>query len=116
MLRATGHGDAGGAWLPIGVGVHTGVAYFGSVSGADGTVPDWTALGDNVNIAARLAQEAGPGEALISDAAYAAAGLDPRPLEQRHLDRQRTRRVVRERKTDGGTYSTNRPRDFISTT
>ncbi len=86
LLRATGHGDAGGAWLPIGVGVHTGVAYFGSVSGVDGTVSDWTALGDNVNIAARLASEAGPGEALISDAAYAAAGLDLGQLEQRQME------------------------------
>ncbi len=86
LLRATGHGRSGGPWLPIGVGVHTGVAYFGSVSGVDGTVSDWTALGDNVNIAARLASEAGPGEALISDAAYAAAGLDLGQAEQRQME------------------------------
>ena len=86
LLRATGHGSSGGPWLPIGVGVHTGVVYFGSVSGAEGTVPDWTALGDNVNIAARLAEEAGPGEALISDAAYAACGLDFGQLEQRQIE------------------------------
>ena len=94
LLRATGHGDTGSAWLPIGVGVHTGVAYFGSVSGVDGTVSDWTALGDNVNIAARLAQDAGPGEALISDSAYAAAGLDLGQLEQRQMALKGKREAV----------------------
>ncbi len=85
LLRATGHGAAGGAWLPIGVGVHTGTAFLGIVSGEDGSAPDWTALGDNVNITARLASEAGPGEALISDAAYAAAGVEPGQLERRQM-------------------------------
>ncbi len=94
LLRATGHGDAGGAWLPIGVGVHTGIAYFGSVSGVEGTVPDWTALGDNVNIAARLAEEAGPGEALISDAAYAAAGLVLGQPEHRQIELKGEREAV----------------------
>lgn len=37
---------------------------------------DFTVLGDNVNVTARLASLAGPGEILISDAAYTAAGLD----------------------------------------
>ncbi len=86
LLRATGHGAAGGAWLPIGVGVHTGTAFLGIVSGEDGSAPDWTALGDNVNITARLASVAGPGEALISDAAYAAANLDLGPVERRLME------------------------------
>lgn len=86
LLQSTGHGQAGGAWLPIGVGVHTGVAFFGTVGGVEGTFSDFTALGDNVNVAARLASEAGPGEALISDSAYGAAGLDLGFLEQRRLE------------------------------
>ena len=94
LLRATGHGRPGGPWLPVGVGVHTGVVYFGGVSGADGTVSDWTALGDHVNIAARLASQAGPGEALISDAAYAAAGLDLGHLEQRQMELKGKHEVV----------------------
>ncbi len=85
LLHVTGHGDPGGPWLPIGVGVHTGTAFFGTVTGAEGTFSDFTALGDNVNITARLASEAGSGEALISDTAYAAAGLDLGQLEQRQL-------------------------------
>ena len=86
LLRITGHGDRAGPWLPIGVGVHTGVAYVGVVSGAEGAVTDVTALGDNVNITARLASKAGPGEALISDAAHASAGLNLGELEHRQLD------------------------------
>jgi adenylate cyclase len=86
LLRVTGHDDPGGPWLPVGVGVHTGITFFGTVSGAEGTFSDFTALGDNVNITARLASQAAPGEALISDAACLAAELDPAHLEQRQLE------------------------------
>ncbi len=86
LLRATGHGDPGGPWLSVGVGVHTGTAFVGIVSGAEGTASDWTALGDNVNIAARLASQAEPGEALISDAAYAGADLDLGELDRRQME------------------------------
>lgn len=86
LLRVTGHGDAKRPWLPVGVGVHSGVAFVGTVSGAEGSIKDVTALGDNVNITARLASKAGAGEALISDAAYAAASLDLSNLEQRQLE------------------------------
>lgn len=86
LLRATGHGDPDGPWLPVGVGVHTGIAYVGTVSGTEGTVADFTALGDAVNTTARLCSKAGPGEVLISDTAYAAAGLNLGDLEQRQLE------------------------------
>ncbi len=86
LLRVTGHSDKGGPWLPIGVGIHTGLAYVGTVSGAEGTVTDVTALGDNVNITARLASKAGAGEALISDVACIAAGLNLEHLEHRQLE------------------------------
>lgn len=84
--RAMGYGTTSGSWLPIGIGVHTGVAYVGTVQGIEGAVTDFTALGDNVNITARLAAMARPGEALISDAAYAAAGLDLGNLARRELE------------------------------
>lgn len=84
--RAMGYGTPDGPWLPIGIGVHTGVAYVGTVQGTEGAVTDFTALGDNVNITARLVGEAKPGEALISDATYAAAGLKLDHLERRQLD------------------------------
>ena len=83
--QAMGYRSAEGPWLPIGIGVHTGVAYVGTVQGTGGAVTDFTALGDSVNITARLVQEAKPGEALISDATYAAAGMQFDNLERRQL-------------------------------
>jgi adenylate cyclase len=71
--------------LPLGIGVHTGIAFVGVVQGAQDSISDFTALGDNVNITARLASAAGPGEILISEAAYSAAGLDLGRLERREL-------------------------------
>ncbi len=85
LLRLTGHRDSKGPWLPVGIGIHTGSAYVGVVGGEDNPA-DFTALGDNVNITARLASQAGPGEILISDAAYAAAGIDLGTLEHRELE------------------------------
>jgi len=85
LLRLTGHRDSKGPWLPVGIGVHTGTAFVGVVGAAESTA-DFTALGDNVNITARLASEAGPGEILISDALYEAANLDREDLERRQLE------------------------------
>jgi adenylate cyclase len=85
LLRLTGHRDSKGPWVPVGVGVHTGLAFVGVVGEEESTM-DFTALGDNVNITARLASEAGPGEILISDAAYSAANLDLGELEHRQLE------------------------------
>ena len=81
LLRATGHGQSAGPWIPVGVGIHTGEAYVGTVGD---TVTDFTALGDSVNVAARLASAAGPGEILVSAVSAKAAGLHDAP-ETRHL-------------------------------
>lgn len=86
LLRVTGHGDPGGPWVPVGVGVHTGTAWVGSIAGASGAAADFTALGDNVNIAARLASKAGPGEVVASEAACSAAQIDAGGLEKRELE------------------------------
>ena len=85
LLKLTGHRDPKGPWIPVGIGIHTGPAVVGVV-GEVGTTQDFTALGDNVNITARLASEAGPGEILISDALYEAANLDREDLERRQLE------------------------------
>lgn len=85
LLRLTGHLDASGPWLPVGVGIHTGSAYVGVV-GSEESTADFTALGDNVNIAARLASQAGAGEILISDASYSASKLQLKNLEHRQLE------------------------------
>jgi adenylate cyclase len=86
LLRVMGYGRKQEPWIPIGVGVHTGIAFFGTISGSEGSVTDVAALGDTVNTTARIASKAAPGEALISDVAYIAAGLDLGDLEQRQLE------------------------------
>ena len=49
-------------------------------------VVEFSALGDNTNITARLASKAGAGEVLISDSTCAASDLDLGALEQRQLE------------------------------
>lgn len=72
-----------GSALPIGVGVHSGLVYIGTVSGAEGGIQDLTILGDNVNMAARLSQVAEPGEALLSQDVWKASGHHFEGVEQR---------------------------------
>jgi adenylate cyclase len=84
ILKATGHESAEGPWVPVGVGIHTGSAFVGAV-GRSG-VTDITALGDDVNLTARLASLASAGEILITEAARVASGLATDGLEQRHLE------------------------------
>ena len=45
ILQATGHSSPEGPWIPVGVGVHTGIAYVGTV-GKGGGMIEITALGD----------------------------------------------------------------------
>ncbi|MEJ2305827.1 MAG: adenylate/guanylate cyclase domain-containing protein [Anaerolineales bacterium] len=86
LLKVTGHSYLNGPWVPVGVGIHTGVAWVGSIAGASGAAADFTALGDNVNIAARLASAAAQGEVLISEATYNAAQIENEDLEKRALE------------------------------
>jgi adenylate cyclase len=73
----------GGPLLELGVGVHSGIVYIGTMSGVGDEV---RATGDNVNTAARLSSVAQAGEALISDTACSASGLGFDDLEHRSLD------------------------------
>ena len=75
LLRATGHEDPDGPWVPVGAGVHAGRAWFGVVG--EGTHMELTAVGDTVNVAARLAANAQAGEVLVSTDAASASDLDP---------------------------------------
>jgi adenylate cyclase len=84
ILKATGHENSGGPWVPVGAGIHTGNAFVGSVGSAG--VSDITALGDDVNLTARLASLASAGEILMTEAARAASGLPTDGLEQRRLE------------------------------
>ena len=84
LLRATGNGTEA-PWAPIGIGVNTGEAFVGVVGTEDHV--EFTAIGDNVNITARLASAAGAGEVLVTRAAADAAALaDTGTTEQRTLD------------------------------
>jgi adenylate cyclase len=84
LLRATGNVGAQKPWVPIGVGVHTGEAYIGTV-GREGGLLELTAIGEDVNIAARLASVAHAGEVVCSEATYAAAAANY-PAERRVVD------------------------------
>jgi adenylate cyclase len=83
LLIATGNVADREPWLLIGAGVHSGLAYVGSVG--QGAETELTALGDVVNVAARLASAAGAGELLVSDSAEAAAGISGGDEERRSL-------------------------------
>ncbi|MEN3319931.1 MAG: adenylate cyclase [Mycobacterium sp.] len=63
LLKAVGYGGDEGPWLEVGVAVNAGVAYVGNVGEA---VVDFTALGDPVNVAARMQQQAAGGELLVA--------------------------------------------------
>lgn len=82
LLRATGHADPDGPWVPVGAGVHTGRLWFGTIG--DGSHIEITVVGDVVNTTARLVAQAEAGEVIVSTDAAAAAALDP-SLERRSL-------------------------------
>ena len=84
LLRATAD------LVPVGAGVHTGVAYVGSV-GSESTVADFTALGDAVNVTARLASLAGSVRHSISEAACTASGSDSAARAARACGQAETR-------------------------
>ena len=63
LLTAVGYGRDEAPWLELGVAVNAGVAYVGNVGGP---VVDFTALGDPVNVSARMQQHAAGGELLVA--------------------------------------------------
>ena len=71
--------------IPVGIGVHSGVAYFGAM-GTDEGLTDISAKGEEVNMTARLASKAGVGEIIVSEPALKAAGIDGSDLEARSLE------------------------------
>jgi adenylate cyclase len=82
LLAATRDDGTGGA-VPVGAGVHTGVAFVGTVG--EGDHVELTAMGDPVNVTARLASAAGAGEVLVTLAAAQSAGISTAGLEHRDL-------------------------------
>jgi adenylate cyclase len=82
LLRSTGN-ETDTPWVPIGIGVNSGLAYVGVVGTAEHV--EFTALGDAVNITARLASAAGRGELLVTSSAARAAELADEGREHRRL-------------------------------
>jgi adenylate cyclase len=66
----------------IGIGLQSGTAFVGVLGAQDKL--DFSALGDTVNVAARLGSVAGPGELLVSRDAWVRAGhsLDAAPCRE----------------------------------
>ncbi len=85
ILRVTGHNEADSPWAPVGVGINTGEAYFGAV-GEDDNLVELTALGDAVNVAARLASEAAAGEIVLSESTVKEAAIETSSLDSRKLE------------------------------
>jgi adenylate cyclase len=86
LLEEVGRSDASGEGpIPVGAGVHTGIAFVGTV-GSSTEISDFTALGDPVNTTARLAQLARAGELLVSTEAATAGGLAADGLERRTVE------------------------------
>jgi adenylate cyclase len=71
--------------IPVGVGVHAGVAYFGAMGSPDGLI-NISAIGDEVNTAARLSSQAAAGEMIVSEKALEQAGTDGHGFESRRLE------------------------------
>ena len=84
LMTATGNTGSDPRWLPLGAGVSTGTAFVGSVG--EGLGAELTALGDIVNVAARLASAAGAGEILCTRTAADAAAISIEGRELRRLD------------------------------
>ena len=83
IVAGTGHPSD--PWIAVGVAIHRGIAFLGGV-GEEGELHDFTALGDPVNTAARLASVAGSGEIIVSLGAASATDLDVSSLERRSLE------------------------------
>jgi len=71
-------------WIAVGAGVNTGIAFVGAVGPDDSA--EFTAMGDPVNVAARLASAAAAGELLVPNPAVEGAQLDGAGLEHRSLE------------------------------
>jgi adenylate cyclase len=71
--------------IPVGIGVHAGVAYFGSMGTTEG-LTDISAKGEEVNTAARLASKAAIGEIIVSEQALKKTDIDKSALDSRSLE------------------------------
>jgi len=98
LLRATGHAAPAGPWLPIGVGVHSGETFMGSI-GVEGGNYQFAALGDTMNLGARLVGAAKGGELIMSATVWndvsGEISAEPRSLELKGYAERVTAYVAR---------------------
>ena len=87
--------DADGEPLAVRMGINSGMVVLGNLG--DGVALDFTAIGDAINVAARLEAAAAPGEILISEAtAHMVSGyvrtepLGPMDLRGKEVPSSRT--------------------------
>ena len=78
--------DASGEAIPVGIGVHTGKVFIGTVEALKGMFRDVSIFGQNVNLTARLASQAKASQALISEATIRASGIDAAGLESKTFE------------------------------
>ena len=69
--------DSEGEAIPVGVGVHTGPVYIGTVTALQGSFRDVSIFGNNVNLTSRLASHATAMQALGTREIITAAGKKP---------------------------------------
>lgn len=93
ILQATGHGEGKTPWVPVGVGINTGMAYIGSMK-MEGGRTDITILGDVVNTTARLSSEAASGELLVGDKTMEMSALSKDAFERRQLNLKGKKEIV----------------------
>jgi adenylate cyclase len=77
VVAAVARSGLGEHGVLVGAGVHSGEAFVGAIGSPEKI--DFTALGDTVNIAARLGGLAGPGELIVSRIAWDRAGRGTPP-------------------------------------
>lgn len=84
LLGETGHGQGARPWVPIGVGIHRGTVFIGSV-GSKKNFTDFTAVGDAVNTTARLASKAEAGGVIVSESAAEGSSIDVSNMRKESL-------------------------------
>ena len=83
----------------VGIGIHTGPVIHGFIGAPERM--DYTVIGSTINQASRICNGAGPGEILISPAAYGRlhdvvdVDLPPREFETKHEGPMKAYRVIR---------------------
>ena len=85
IMLAAGYKQYQDPWIPLGIGVHTGIAFVGALGDENGTI-DITVLGDTANTAARLSTKSNSGEILVSESAAREAQIATELLKLREFD------------------------------